>query len=1312
MFYVRQQRSGNRPSGSRHSFHLYLMVASLSIFTLIASLFSSSASAFAASVALASGAPAQQARQTSHNQQKPKLSQTPELLASDGAANDQFAAALNLSGNGKVGIIGAPFHQVGNNASAGSAYIYVRNDNGTWSQVAELTASDGAADDQFGTSVSLSSDGSIAIVGAPNHQVGNNAGAGAAYVYTHSGNTWTQTAILTATNNAAGDALGTGSSLSPDGNTALVGADGRDNGAGAAYIFTKGTSGSWSQISLLTASDSVANNQLGFSASLSGDGSTALIGAAATLTTSTTSGAAYIFTKGTSGWSASQTQTAKVSPSDGATGDQFGFTVSLSFNGGVAMVGAIDHQVGNNATAGEAYVYTRGTSSNSYSQSAILRSSDQAAGDQFGYSVSLTSDGNTALIGAQGHMVNGNATAGSAYVFKYSNGTWNQFTEITVYDPGTGDNFGNTDGISSDGNYALVGAPVHMVGNNAAQGDAYGFALNQPTNELIAPDNGAGDQLGAALNLSADGKVAIAGAPFHQVGNNAGAGAAYIYVKNSTGWFQAAELTAPDGAADDQFGTSVSLSGDGSTAIVGAPNHQIGSNAGAGATYVFSRGSGNVWTQTAVLTASGGQAGDGLGIGGSISLDGNTTIVGAAGRANNAGAAYVFTRSNGTWHQIALLTAATSIPNNQLGFSVNLSGDGSTVIIGASATMTTSTTPGAAYIFTKSGTNSWNAHETAMLNPSDGATGDQFGFTVSLSFNGSVAMVGAIDHQVGNNATAGEAYVYTRGSNNSYSQSAILHSNDQAAGDQFGYAVSLSSDGNTALIGAQGHIVNSKANAGSGYIFRYTGSTWNQTAELTGYDEGADDNFGNTASLSSDGSTGVIGAPVHMVGNNAGAGAVYTFSFNPTYTYNLPLLANNATTAVGKTTTYVTFQNLSSAVAANISVQYYDPTTGTAVATPDSFQIPAKGQTAPTLSIGTGKSYGGIVTSDQPLNLVVAEGLQSGGSAYNVSPATASTLYSPLAYNGEYGFTTSFVVFNAGNTASTGTIQFYDEDGNLVSAATQNFNIPAHASQTFNQAGTNSGLNATTSYWAKITSSNSTDKLAGQIIEFGPSNFVATFNAIVPSQVSGNLYAPATFNGNFGFVTGMAIANPNTATTIGNIVYYDKDGNQLFSEPFSILANGSIGVYQPGVTNLPKNVTSAAVVANQPLIMTVNERGSGTISGTYVGLANGSTSVPLPVLANGAFGFTTGTTILNTSNSSAHLTFTYLTQAGSQIGTTQTVTLNAHASYQVFQGDPAQNLGSNYFGTALLSSDQPLLVTTNALNTSNGLFYTYTEPSN
>jgi len=397
----------------------------------------------------------------------PTWTQQAELTASDGASGKLFGYSVSLSGT--TALVGDPYHTAG--SLQGAAYIFTES-GGTWTQQAELTASDGAQNDQFGDSVSLS--GTTALIGAPYHTVGSNTKQGAAYVFTESGGSWTQQAELTASDpdngyDAPGDQFGDSVSLS--GTTALVGAlyhtVGSNSTQGAAYVFTE-SGGTWSQQAELTASDGAPSDLFGSTVSLSG--TTALVGATYhTVGSNTEQGAAYVFTESGGSW----TQQAELTASDGAPGDWFGDSVSLS--GTTALVGARYHTVGSNTKQGAAYVFTE--SGGSWTQQAELTASDGTAYDYFGTSVSLS--GTTALIGAWGHTVGSNFQQGAAYIFTESGGTWSQQAELTASDGAPSDLFGST--VSLSGTTALVGAPYHTVGSSTYQGAAYVFGTSAAT---------------------------------------------------------------------------------------------------------------------------------------------------------------------------------------------------------------------------------------------------------------------------------------------------------------------------------------------------------------------------------------------------------------------------------------------------------------------------------------------------------------------------------------------------------------------------------------------------------------------------------------------------------------------------------------------------------------------------------------------------------------------------------------------------------------------------------------------------------------
>ena len=272
-------------------------------------------------------------------------------------------------------------------------------------------------------------------------------------------------------------------------------------------------------------------------------------------------------------------QQAELTASDGAQSDGFGVSVAVS--GGTAVVGAHAHKVGSNASQGAAYVFVQ--SGTTWTQQAELTASDGAADDGFGQSVAVS--GGTAVVSAPGRQVGSNVSQGAAYVFVQSGTTWTQQQELTASDGAAHDFFGNSAAVS-DGT-AVVGAYNHTVGSNVHQGVAYVFVQGGTTwtqqQELTASDGAADDFFGTSVAVS--GGTAVVGPTQHKVGSNVSQGAAYVFVQSGTTWTQQAELTASDGVAYDAFGYFVAVSG--STVVVGAFEHKVGSNASQGAAYVF-----------------------------------------------------------------------------------------------------------------------------------------------------------------------------------------------------------------------------------------------------------------------------------------------------------------------------------------------------------------------------------------------------------------------------------------------------------------------------------------------------------------------------------------------------------------------------------------------------------------------------------------------------------------------------------------------------------------------------------------------------
>jgi hypothetical protein len=384
------------------------------------------------------------------------------------------------------------------------------------------------------------------------------------------------------------------------------------------------------QQSRLTAADGAAGDIFGYSVAVSGD--TALVGAPWHDGAGVDgSGAAYVFIWSGGSW----TLQTELTAADAGASDGLGDSVALS--GDTALVGAPYHNVSGKSDAGAAYVFVR--SGAGWVREARLIAADGAAGDIFGDSVALSGD--KALVGATAHDVDGRADAGAAYVFVRVGGSWTQQDRLTAEAPAAADNFGRC--VALFGTTALVGAPLRDVSGKADAGAAYLFTRSGSSwtrrPALVAADAAAGDTFGWSASVS--GTTALIGAPLRDFSGMDNAGAVYVFARSGASWTQHAAPTAPDGAAGDQFGRAVALSGN--TALIGAPWHSPAATTNAGAAYLLTR-SGTTWVQQAKVIAPDGAAGDVFGR--AVAVSGGTLLVGAPNRdlaaMDNAGGAYVF----------------------------------------------------------------------------------------------------------------------------------------------------------------------------------------------------------------------------------------------------------------------------------------------------------------------------------------------------------------------------------------------------------------------------------------------------------------------------------------------------------------------------------------------------------------------------------------------------------------------------------------------------------------------------------------------
>jgi hypothetical protein len=388
------------------------------------------------------------------------------------------------------------------------------------------------------------------------------------------------------------------------------------------------------KMATLTASDGEANDTLGWNVAISGN--TVAVGApGATIGANSDQGAIYIFVKPVSGW-ANMTQTAKLTASDGQTYSLFGRGVAISGN---TVVAGAPGQFGNQF--GEAYVFVKPEGGwTNMTETARLMASDAVEDNQFGYSVGIS--GNTVVVGAFGAL----NLQGAAYVYEKPAGGWGDMTqtgELTASDGEPGDQF--ADAVAISGNTIVGGAFL----DNGSVGAAYVFAkpasgwTNGTETAKLTPSGDAPYALG--LSVAVSGNTVAAGT-FDWPGNESFEGAAYVFVEPPGGWAnmtQTAILTASDGAAQNQLGYSVAISGN--VVVSGAEGWQDGGNAGALYAYVKPAAGWSNKTESLKLTVSDGAEA----LGYAVALSGTTGVGGApfatANAHQNQGLAYVFTES-------------------------------------------------------------------------------------------------------------------------------------------------------------------------------------------------------------------------------------------------------------------------------------------------------------------------------------------------------------------------------------------------------------------------------------------------------------------------------------------------------------------------------------------------------------------------------------------------------------------------------------------------------------------------------------------
>jgi hypothetical protein len=371
---------------------------------------------------------------------------------------------------------------------------------------------------------------------------------------------------------------------------------------------------------------------------------------------------------------------------------------------------------------------------------AELTAPDGTSLDGYGFSVAMT--GTTLVVGAPYK----NGDDGAVYVYVRTGTTWTYKAELTAPDPTGDDFFGRSVAIA--GSTIAVGAPFSAAGGSPQQGAVYVFHGSGPTwtlqQELFEPFPSESAFFGESVSLS--GARLAVGADY-----SAGSeiftetGVAYVFLRRGAAWHEEQELRAPDAAYGDEFGWSISING--SSVVVGAPNRDVGGNADEGTVYVYVR-TGTMWNLQQEITPADGAAGDDFGW--SVGVLQNTFVSGAlaktVGGDVDRGAAYVFTRSGGVWALGFEVTPVDTAAHSAFGAAVAIAAR-RIVMSAANTDVGTSAHQGIVYDYALVG-GAWTPH--AELTPSDAVANDEFGYSVALA--GTTLAAGAIGH--GANGTA------------------------------------------------------------------------------------------------------------------------------------------------------------------------------------------------------------------------------------------------------------------------------------------------------------------------------------------------------------------------------------------------------------------------------------------------------------------------------------------------------------------------------------------------------------------------------
>ena len=383
----------------------------------------------------------------------------------------------------------------------------------------------------------------------------------------------------------------------------------------------------------------------------------------------------------------------------------------------------------------------------------------------------------------------------------------------------------------------------------------------------------AGEQFGKSVAISGNGLIMAVGCPYATYGGVANKGSVSIFKQDNGSWVNEATLSWSLATASTQFGHAVALSYDGSYLVVGAPAYLTNT----GRVIVFNRSSAGTWNEVNSYAPATIATSSYFGYSVDIDRDGTRFIAGMYGYSSARGRANIFYRTDTTFKEEAQLSSSDLATTDWLGYAVSISGDGSKAIVCARyEDPTIGTNAGSAYPFFRSGT-TWT--QGVKFTPSTGMANMYFGSSCKLSGDGNRVVIGATNTTVGSVTVAGTAYVFKWNGATSYEQEAIFTPLEPVTNGMFGFSVGIDDDGDFILIGQPEHSAASSTNSGKVQLHTCVNNVWDsgRIIEPSIYKQ-TKDYYGYSVALSDGAYVGVIGAYNANRLSYSTAGCVHVFT--------------------------------------------------------------------------------------------------------------------------------------------------------------------------------------------------------------------------------------------------------------------------------------------------------------------------------------------------------------------------------------------------------------------------------------------------